>query len=179
MIDRIVLVNQEDAVTGFADKMEVHVKGLLHRAFSIIIFNSQNEMLIHRRADEKYHSPGLWTNACCSHLPEGMIMNEAIYDRLQHEMGFYCSLSHAFTFHYQVGFDHGLTENEIDHVYFGTFEGIPNPNPDEVSEWKWINVDVLFDDIRNNPADYTYWFKHIMQNYQGKINDFLLSEKRL
>ena len=168
----IALVNQNDEVTGYASKMDVHVKGLLHRAFSIIIFNSKNQMLIHRRADEKYHSPGLWTNACCSHLPEGAVMETSIYERLNHEMGINCPLEHSFTFHYTVEFDHGLIENEIDHVYFGFFEGTPNPNKDEVSEWKWVSIEELYIDIDKNPQDYTYWFKHIMQNYRQEIFSF-------
>ncbi|MGE0079181.1 MAG: isopentenyl-diphosphate Delta-isomerase [Bacteroidales bacterium] len=172
MGDLIALVNQDDSITGYADKMYVHSKGLLHRAFSIIIFNAQKEMLIHRRADEKYHSPGLWTNACCSHLPKDTSMDEVIYDRLSHEMGFSCVLSHAFTFHYKVDFDHGLVENEIDHVYFGCFDGCPNPNVDEVSEWKWIPIDKLYDEIQNNPDDFTYWFKHIALNYRDEIQNF-------
>lgn len=172
MTDFIALVDQDDAITGYADKMDVHVKGLLHRAFSIIIFNAKNEMLIHRRADEKYHSPGLWTNACCSHLPEGKEMDDIIYERLYHEMGIQCPLEHSFTFHYQVGFDHGLIENEIDHVYFGFFDGIPSPNPDEVSEWKWINLNDLYKDVITSPGSYTYWFKHIILNYKNEIFSF-------
>lgn len=169
MADFIALVNQDDAITGYADKMEVHVKGLLHRAFSIIIFNSKNQMLIHRRADEKYHSPGLWTNACCSHLLEGASMDDVIYERLMHEMGINCKLERKFTFHYRVGFDHGLIENEIDHVYFGFFDGDPKPNSSEVSEWKWIYMEDLYDDIHKNPKNYTYWFKHILLNYKQEF----------
>ncbi len=173
MINLIALVNSDDAITGYADKIEVHQKGLLHRAFSILIFNSEKQMLIHRRAGNKYHSPGLWTNACCSHLPQGASMQQVVYERLQHEMGVVCPLEHSFTFHYRVAVENDLIENEVDHVYFGRFDGNPIPNPDEVAEWKWIALSDLFNDVKHNPENYTYWFKHIILNSWSKIIRFV------
>lgn len=174
MDDLIALVNQDDVVTAFADKLDVHANGLLHRAFSVFIFNSQREMLIHRRASDKYHSPGLWTNACCSHLPQNFSMEDAVNNRLDYEMGISCNLAHLFTFHYTVNFDHGLIENEIDHVYCGFFDGIPRPNPTEVSEWKWENPENLYHQIKSSPGDYTYWFRYIMDNFSNKIKSYCI-----
>ncbi len=168
-LPRIALVNSDDVVIGFEDKDRVHAQGLLHRAFSILICNTKGQMLIHQRAFSKYHSPGLWTNACCSHLTEGEVMESVIHERLHHEMGISCPLEHLFTFHYSVKFDNGLTENEIDWVYLGRYDGFPNPNPSEVASWKWVNISFLLNDISENPHCYTYWFKHILSNYSDKI----------
>ncbi|QKG79582.1 isopentenyl-diphosphate Delta-isomerase [Tenuifilum thalassicum] len=167
--NQIALVNQNDNVIGFKDKQQVHIDGDLHRAFSILICNGNGQMLIHKRAFSKYHSPGLWTNACCSHLTQGEEMQNVIFERLKHEMGITCNLNHLFTFHYRVELDNGLIENEIDWVYVGKFEGSPNPNPDEVNDWKWVDIDWLLDDIEENPDSYTYWFKYILQNHKEEV----------
>jgi isopentenyl-diphosphate delta-isomerase len=165
----IALVDSNDNIIGYGEKQQVHIDGILHRAFSILICNGKGEMLIHQRAHEKYHSPGLWTNACCSHLTEGEQMETVISERLMHEMGFSCPLKHLFTFHYRVEFDNGLVENEIDWVYLGRFDGTPSPNPSEVAGWKWVNIELLVNDIEKNPNQYTYWFRHIMQEYKHKV----------
>lgn len=165
----IAVVDNNDRVIGYGEKQQVHIEGILHRAFSILICNGKGQMLIHQRAHEKYHSPGLWTNACCSHLTIGEQMETVVTDRLIHEMGFSCPLKHLFTFHYRVEFNNGLIENEIDWVYLGRFDGNPNPNPDEVASWKWIDIDFLLADIEINPQSYTYWFRHIMQEYRHKV----------
>jgi len=169
MSAQIALVDEHDKIIGYTDKTEVHQKGLLHRAFSIIIFNSKGEMLIHRRAFTKYHSAGLWTNACCSHLAAGNEMEEVIHERLLNEMGFDCELKHCLTFHYRVVFDNNLTENEIDWVYQGIYDGKPLPNPDEVDSYRWITIEDLVIEIRTNPQNFTYWFKHIISNYLNQI----------
>ncbi|MFP4557120.1 MAG: isopentenyl-diphosphate Delta-isomerase [Bacteroidales bacterium] len=173
MDNLIALVNKNDEVIGFDEKQHVHIKGLLHRAFSIFVFNTMGDMLIHRRAYEKYHSPGLWTNACCSHLTKGLVMEEAIHVRLNDEMGFDTKLSYIKKFHYNIEFDNGLTENEIDHIYIGTYNNNPKPNPEEVSDYAWVNPEMLKRDINENPENYTYWLKHIMANYFNDIENAL------
>ena len=119
----VILVNEQDEPIGLMEKMEAHEKGLLHRAFSILIFNSNGEMLLQQRASGKYHSPNLWTNACCSHPMPGESLFDAAHRRLKEEMGFDTFLSHAFTFTYRTDFDNGLTEHEIDNVFTGIFDG--------------------------------------------------------
>jgi isopentenyl-diphosphate delta-isomerase len=159
---RIPLVDAQDNIIGHAEKLEVHIKGWLHRAFSILVFNKKGEILIHQRALEKYHSPGLWTNTCCGHPNENESMESAVHRRLQEEMGFDCKLSERFVFHYEAYFDNGLTENEIDHVFFGEFEGGFVVNPEEVADFKWISVEAVKSEILTNPENYTVWFKEIM-----------------
>ncbi len=134
----IALVDKKDNILGYDEKLKVHEEGILHRAFSIFIFNKKGEMLIHQRAHHKYHSPSLWTNTCCSHLLENMNMDECVHDRLQFEMGFDTNVNFQFKFTYKESFDNGLTEYETDHVYFGIWEGEANPNPDEVATYRWI-----------------------------------------
>ncbi|MBT4648111.1 isopentenyl-diphosphate Delta-isomerase [archaeon] len=158
----VILVDKKDKKIGTMEKIEAHKKGLLHRAFSIFVFNSDNELLLQKRADSKYHSPGLWTNTCCSHpMPNSTLEND-IHKRLKNEMGFDCELKKSFTFIYKTEFENGLIENEFDHVFIGCYDDEPKPNPDEVSDYKWINLDELKKDIIDNPNNYTYWLKKII-----------------
>ena len=163
-IINIPLVDDADNIIGHAEKLEVHLQGWLHRAFSILVFNAKNEMLIHQRAFGKYHSPGLWTNTCCGHPNEGESMEAAVHRRLQEEMGFDCALSHKLTFRYKAVFDNGLTENEIDHVYIGTFNDTFMVNPDEVATYKWLSISEIQKLILQNPEDFTVWFREIMRH---------------
>ena len=165
----IALVDSSDKVIGFEEKHLVHSKGLLHRAFSIIVFNRKGELLLQRRSLDKYHSSGLWTNTCCSHLPKDSEMDRFIHERLLEEMGFDCDLTFVTKFHYQVDFGDGMTENEIDHIFIGRFEGNPSPNPLEVCEWKWVNEDWLREELRNQSVKYTYWFRNILENHFDEI----------
>lgn len=165
----IALVDESDKITGYGEKMHIHRSKLLHRAFSIMIFNRKGEILVHRRALQKYHSPGLWTNACCSHLLKGHTMKEFIHNRLQYEMGIDCELTFVKKFHYDTAFDDGMTENEIDYIYCGLYNGAPLPNPSEVYEWKWCDESFLREDIKYNPENYTYWFRHIMENHLDEV----------
>jgi isopentenyl-diphosphate delta-isomerase len=160
---RIALVNELDNIIGFEYKDIVHKQGLLHRAFSLFVFNDKSELLLQKRAASKYHSPGLWTNTCCSHLIENCIFEEYIHERLKHEMGFDCDIDFKFSFHYKVCFDNGLTENEIDHIYFGKWYGIPSPNPTEADDYKWMAWEELIFEIDRNPDIYTYWFKEAVK----------------
>ena len=157
--NQIALVNDNDIVIGYDDKLEVHKKGLLHRAFSVFIINNKNEMMLQRRSFQKYHSGGLWTNACCSHMLLGEEFAESIHSRLHEEMGFDCELEHVFNFRYKTTFDNGLTENELDHVYIGQFCGEPIPNKDEVCDWKWMRFEDITNDLVANEELYTVWFK--------------------
>lgn len=158
-IENVILVSPNDQVIGTMEKMEAHEKGLLHRAFSVFIYNAKGEMLIHKRANEKYHCGGLWTNACCSHQRMGETTLEAANRRCLEEMGFQTELKEIFSFVYKAGFSNGLTEHEFDHVLVGEFNGLPQPNPSEVSSWKFVSTDWLDEDLAKNPNDYTAWFK--------------------
>lgn len=155
----VILVDEHDVQIGTMEKMEVHQKALLHRAFSIFIFNDKGEMLLHKRADKKYHSAGLWTNACCSHPKPGEETLAAAQIRLQEEMGFSTELRKAFDFVYKAPFDNGLTEHEFDHVFVGTYDGDIVPNPEEVSDYCFKTVDEVKSSIQSHPQKYTEWFK--------------------
>lgn len=155
----VILVNEQDEPTGSMEKMEAHEKGVLHRAFSIFIFNQQGHMLLQQRALGKYHSGGLWTNACCSHPAPGQSTESAALIRLQEEMGFTTSIRKAFDFVYQAAFDNGLTEHEFDHVFVGEYEGEIQPNPDEVSGFKYLSMPALEEDMQLHPEQYTAWFR--------------------
>ena len=159
MKEMIILVDEYDNELGAIEKLEAHKQGVLHRAFSIFIFDSNNKMLIHRRALEKYHTPGLWTNACCSHPRYDERLENSVHRRLVEEMGFDCELKEIFSFIYRAEFHNGLIENELDHVFIGYYDGEVNPNKEEVHEYKWVEIDELLEDINNDPDKYTYWFK--------------------
>ncbi len=161
--DLVVLVNEQDEEIGIMPKLEAHQKGLLHRAFSVLIFNSKNEMLIHQRALGKYHSEGLWTNACCSHPKPGESVMEAAHRRLKEEMGFDCKVTPKFHFIYQTSLENNLFEHEFDHVLTGIYEGDFTPNPAEVMNYRWIAIADLKKEINSHPASFTFWFKAIME----------------
>lgn len=163
MTDFVVLVDESDTPIGTMEKMEAHRKGLLHRAFSVFVFNSQNQLLIHQRSHGKYHSAGLWTNTCCSHQKPGETTLNAAHRRLKEEMGFDCPLEEKFNFIYKTTFDNELVEHEYDHVLTGVFDGIPQPNPEEVCNYKFVDIRFLAEDIERNPKLYTVWFKIALQ----------------
>jgi isopentenyl-diphosphate delta-isomerase len=146
------------------EKMEAHEKGILHRAFSIVIFNSRGEMLIQKRAREKYHSGGLWTNACCSHPLPGESLENATRRRLKFEMGIDRTCEFKFKFQYKIALDRNLTEHELDYVFVGTFDGEPSINRDEVEDWKFVPTDELIKDVDMHPEQYTHWFKLILNH---------------
>lgn len=155
----MVLVNENDEPQGVMDKMEAHQKGILHRAFSIFIFNSKGEMLLQQRALKKYHSGGLWTNACCSHPEPDEEVKVSAEKRLQEEMGFTTSLTKAFSFVYRTEFNNGLIEHEYDHVYSGNYESDGVPNADEVKDYCYMSPKAVADSIESHPQKYTSWFK--------------------
>lgn len=158
-MDYVILVNEADEEIGVMEKMEAHEKALLHRAFSVFLFNSKGEMLLQRRALSKYHSGGLWTNACCSHPRPGETNLEAATRRTFEELGFYPDLHRAFSFTYRADFENGLTEHEFDHVFVGEYEGPIVPDPNEVSEYAYRSLDEIRRQLIEAPSMYTEWFK--------------------
>ncbi len=168
--EKVILVNEKDEQIGLMPKMEAHEKALLHRAFSVFVFNDSNELMLQQRAAHKYHSPLLWTNTCCSHQREGESNIEAGKRRLQEEMGFVVDLTESISFIYKAPFDNGLTEHEYDHVLLGHFNGEPVINTDEVASWKWMTIEAVRKDILNKPEIYTEWFKIIFDKFYEHIN---------
>lgn len=158
MEERIILVDETDKDIGTEEKMEAHKAGKLHRAFSIFTFNSQREMLLQKRAKDKYHSGGLWTNTCCSHPRSGETLEEAVHRRLREEMGFDCDLKEMFHFIYKTKVGN-LVEHELDHVFVGKYDGEVNPNPREVEDYTWAAVEPLREEVKKHPESYTEWFK--------------------
>ncbi|MCB0445011.1 MAG: isopentenyl-diphosphate Delta-isomerase [Gelidibacter sp.] len=168
--EQVILVNENDEPIGLMPKMEAHEKAVLHRAFSVFIFNANNELMLQQRAAHKYHSPLLWTNTCCSHQRDGETNIEAGKRRLQEEMGFETELKDTISFIYKAPFDNGLTEHEFDHILVGHFNENPTINPDEVANWKWMPLEAVKDDMATHPNLYTEWFKIIFDKYYQHIN---------
>ena len=158
-MEKVILIDKNDMPTGTMEKMEAHEKGVLHRAFSIFIFNEKGELMLQQRALSKYHSPGLWTNTCCSHPREGEKTIDAAHRRLIEEMGFDCEIKEVFSFTYKADVGQGLTENEFDHVYIGKFDDDPKINPDEVNDWKFVSMEEIRKDMKLSPEQYTVWFR--------------------
>jgi isopentenyl-diphosphate delta-isomerase len=167
--EQVILVNKNDEQIGLMPKMEAHEKALLHRAFSVFVFNVKDELLLQKRASHKYHSPSQWTNTCCSHQRNGETSLEAGKRRLFEEMGFSCELEEKFSFIYKAPFDNGLTEHELDHVMIGYYNENPKINPKEVEDYCWMSINGIEIDIRDNPDKYTVWFKIIFKEYLNKI----------
>lgn len=174
MQHELILVDDMDNVVGYGEKLQVHQEGKLHRAFSIFVVNDNHELLLQRRALSKYHSAGLWANTCCSHPLKGMDISQTVHHRLKEEMGFDCILSPLFSFIYRAEFENGLTEYEYDHVYIGYYNESPKPNPAEVCDWQWMDVEKLKKDLEINPDKYVYWlreaFGKFYDHYLDKIN---------
>lgn len=160
----LILVNENDEPIGSMEKMEAHEKALLHRAFSVFIFNSEGKLLLQQRAFDKYHTPGLWTNTCCSHPFPGEETKEAAIRRLKEEMGMQLDLEYVTKFQYKVVFDNHLTEHEIDHVFVGYTNKLPIINKEEVNDYLHIEMNDLMADINKYPQKYTPWFKIILQD---------------
>lgn len=171
----LILVDEKDVQVGVMEKMEVHQKALLHRAFSVFIFNRKGEMLIHQRAPNKYHSGGLWTNACCSHPGPGEETLPAAQNRLRQEMGITTKLVKIFDFIYKASFDNGLTENEFDHVFMGEYDGEIFPDKEEVSDFCFKPLSDIKESMQMQPHKYTEWFKVAFP----KLEEFLRNKKPL
>lgn len=162
MEDQLILVNESDEVLGIGEKLETHQLGFLHRAFSIFIFNSQRKLLLQRRALNKYHSSGLWSNTCCGHPRPGEHLMFAAQRRLKIEMGLDCSLERVGSFIYRADVGNGLIEHELDHVFIGHSDLKPTLNADEAIGWKWIDLATLDQELRNHPQDFTCWLRLII-----------------
>ncbi|CAL1519248.1 isopentenyl-diphosphate Delta-isomerase [Chitinophaga sp. MM2321] len=158
-LPEVILVNESDVAIGTMEKMEAHRKGLLHRAFSVFIMNDAGDILLQQRALDKYHSPGLWTNACCSHQVPGETTEAAAHRRLQEELGFDCPLHEIFSFTYRTAFDNGLTEHEYDHVLMGTYNGTINPDRSEVNDYRYLSANRILELMEQEPARFTSWFR--------------------
>lgn len=157
MAESCILVDESDIQIGTEEKIKTHEKGLLHRAFSVFVFNAAGELLLQQRSFTKYHSGGLWTNTCCSHPRPGEETLAAAHRRLKEEMGFDCPLEEVFTFRYTAPFGNGLTENEYDHVLFGDWDGEFQSNPDEVAATRWVNPNTLKEELAQDPNQYSAW----------------------
>lgn len=169
MIEYVSLVDEHDNEIGTMEKLSAHQQGLLHRAISVFIFNDKKEFLLQKRAAGKYHTPSLWTNTCCSHPRPSEVLDDAAHRRLKEEMNIACDLSHQFSFIYKAEFENGLTEHELDHVFFGTTNQVPVPAPEEVADWKYLTLDAIEEDVALQPDQYTAWFKLMLP----KIKDIL------
>jgi isopentenyl-diphosphate delta-isomerase len=160
MTEHVVLVDESDNAVGTMEKLEAHEKGVLHRAFSIVLVNSKGDWLLQKRAWKKYHSAGLWTNTCCSHPRPGESMEEATARKLEQEMGIRTPLALVYKFIYRAPLN-GLTEHELDYVFTGITDDVPVINHDEVEEWKYASLRQIHDEIQSHPDHFTPWFKLI------------------
>ena len=170
MEEQVVLVDEKDNPIGLMPKMEAHERAVLHRAFSVFILNGKGELMLQQRANHKYHSPGLWTNTCCSHQRDGESNIDAGQRRLHEEMGFTTELTELTSFIYKASFDNGLTEHEFDHIMLGRYEDNPVINPDEVAAWKWKPLAEVKKDVEANPKNYTVWFVIIFAKFYDHLN---------
>lgn len=174
----IALVDKEDRIIAYEDKLKVHREAMLHRAFSVVVINSKGQWLIQRRALQKYHSGGTWTNACCSHLQKGQSMQDAVRSRLMAEMGIEAHPQFVHSFHYRAEFENGLTENEMDHVYLVRWDGEPTPDPREVMDWKWCDPAEIEKALGEHPEDFSAWFPMVYELLVREASDQNHSEGR-
>ena len=165
----LILVNDDDSETGVASKSEVHAKGLQHRAISVCLVDENGRMLLQRRALKKYHSGGLWTNACCTHPRPQETTQAAASRRLEEELGISCKLEWILRTHYRADVSGGLIENEVVHLFVGSFSGDISPNPDEVESIDWITAPELRRQIASQPEKYTYWFRHYLRHFATEM----------
>ena len=165
----VILVDENDVSIGSMEKMEAHEKALLHRAFSVFIFNEEGKVLMQQRALHKYHSGGLWTNTCCSHPYPGEETHNAALRRLNEEMGLEAELNFIFKFQYKASFDNNLTEHEIDHVFIGKSNTLPQINTEEVANFKYMDIVEIQADLKQNKDQYTVWFQIIFAEFLDKI----------
>jgi len=174
-MEEVILVDQQDNEIGLGEKMQVHREGKLHRAFSVFVFNSKGQLMLQKRAKIKYHGAGLWSNTCCSHPRNGEPVEDAAKRRLLEELGFETDLKKLYWFIYKTDVDNGLIEHELDHVFVGIFGGSPKINTEEVSEIKWVSLEDLRIDMEENPQNYTFWFKKIMEKLGFDLKNFSIN----
>jgi isopentenyl-diphosphate delta-isomerase len=168
--ERVVLVNEQDKAIGIEDKIRAHMLGALHRAFSVFVVNSAGQLMMQKRAATKYHSRNLWSNTCCGHPRPEETIAHASRRRLREEMGFELNLKEVFSFVYRANLEDGLIENEYDHVLVGFFEGVPKPDPAEISEWRWVDLEEVSGDLKKNSENYTYWFRISFERFLAVIH---------
>ena len=168
-MEKVILVNEFDEAIGEMEKMEAHEKGILHRAFSVFIFNDKNELLLQKRASSKYHSGGLWSNSCCSHPRSGEHVVDAGVRRLTEELGFSVPLTSSFSFIYEAKLENDLIEHELDHVLIGRYSDEPIMNPEEVEDWKYMSLSDLDSDMKQHPELYTIWFQIIFERVRKEL----------
>jgi len=168
MTEKVILVDSNDVDIGLMEKMQAHEQAQLHRAFSVFLLNDNNEVLLQQRALSKYHCAGMWTNTCCSHPREGETLQKAVDRRLLEEMGISCKTDWSYSFIYKADVGNGLVEHELDHVFLGRFNEQPQPNTEEVADWKYMSVDELKADMADDPEKYTPWFKIIFNEVTNK-----------
>ncbi|MFW5973379.1 MAG: isopentenyl-diphosphate Delta-isomerase [Bacteroidota bacterium] len=169
----VVLVDENDRAIGTHEKLDVHRLGLLHRAVSILVFNSRSEMLLQRRSDDKYHSGGLWSNACCTHPRPGEQTATAAVRRLKEEMGIQCVLTRRSKLVYRAAVSPELVEHEFDHVFTGTYGGVPEPDPAEVCDWRWVSAAQLDREMQRSPEQFTVWFKILYHQGLGRAGSVM------
>lgn len=172
-MEYVVLVDENDQEIGTMEKMEAHEKGLLHRAFSIFVFNDKKELMIQQRALSKYHSGGLWTNTCCSHPRKNESNIDAANRRLMEEMGFQCEMENPFYFTYKAVLDNELTEFEFDYVFIGFTNTTPVLNPNEAMDWKYMSLDMIEHEMKVNPQDFTEWFKIVFNEVKEELQKLI------
>lgn len=172
----VILVDQDDNEIGTMEKLVAHQKGVLHRAFSVFVFNAKNELLLQQRAIGKYHSEGLWTNSCCSHPTPGESIVEAGKRRMQEEMGMDINPRRLFSFVYRAELDNSLIEHELDHVLFAHSDETPHLNPNEAIAFKWMTLEEILTDLKSNPESYTAWFKIILEEHYNKFTEICTHE---
>jgi len=166
---KVILVDESDREKGEMEKLEAHRKGLLHRAYSVFVFNNKGEVLLQKRSEKKYHSAGLWTNACCSHPQPGEDTIQSAKERLYMEMGIKGNLDFHSKFIYKSEFENGLTEYEVDHLFVCHSDVVPKVDPGEVAEWRYVSPRELCDEIMYSPEKFTTWFRIIVER-QGIIS---------
>lgn len=170
MIEQVILVDENDNPQGLMEKIEAHEKGILHRAFSVFIFNDKNELMLQQRALSKYHSPGLWTNTCCSHPRENEKTLDAAHRRMGEEMGFDCEIEEVFHFIYKADVGQGLIEHELDHVFIGKSQNIPQINRDEVHSWKYMPMKDIWEEMQKTPEKFTVWFRIAFDEVESHLS---------
>lgn len=173
-MEQVILVDERDNVLGWEEKIVAHQDGKLHRAFSVFVFDSQGRFLLQRRALDKYHSPGLWSNTCCSHPKPGESTAAGASRRLREEMGLECELGYVGAFIYRASFENGLVEHEYDHIFVGRSDVEPRHDPAEVHEWRLVTAAALMDEMARAPAAFTYWFRHCL--VEPSLRRLLLGE---
>jgi isopentenyl-diphosphate delta-isomerase len=166
----VILVNEQDQELGVMEKMQAHQQAKLHRAISVFVFNSKKELLLQKRAATKYHSTNLWANTCCSHPKPKEDTLDAAKRRLQEEMGLRCDLKYIFNFTYLANLENGLSEHELDHVFFGFSDDVPKPNPEEVAAYKYMSLPEIENQLKQNPQEFTVWFKLIFARVKNELN---------